>query len=143
MYRLLNGIRVLDFSAYVTDVVGCHFADMGAEVIKVEPPPLGSLSRLVEPYVMHLGRNKKSLGINLKHDDAKSVFARLVEESDVIIDALRSGALDELGFGYEDVIKLNPKIVYLSVSGWGQTGPVTVSRSTLSRQWNRSWSRMA
>ncbi|MDP6375167.1 MAG: CaiB/BaiF CoA-transferase family protein [Kiritimatiellia bacterium] len=123
MYQLLDGIRVLDFSAYVTDVVGCHFADMGAEVIKVEAPPMGSLSRLVEPYVMHLGRNKKSLGIDLKKDDAKAVFARLVKESDIIVDALRSGALDALGFGYEDVIKLNPKIVYLSVSGWGQTGP--------------------
>ena len=123
MYSLLTGIRVLDFSAYVTDVVGCHFADMGAEVIKVEPPGRGSLSRLVEPYVMHLARNKKSLAINLKDDEAKAVLARLVKESDVIIDALRSGALDELGFGYEDVCKLNPKIVYLSVSGWGQTGP--------------------
>ena len=123
MYQLLNGIRVLDFSAYVTDVVGCHFADMGAEVIKVEPPPRGSLSRLVEPYAMHLGRNKKSLGINLKNDEAKAVFRRLVEKSDVIVDALRSGALDELGFGYKDVLKINPKIVYLSVSGWGQTGP--------------------
>ncbi|MBT4493476.1 MAG: CoA transferase [Gammaproteobacteria bacterium] len=123
MYHLLDGIRVLDFSAYVTDVVGCHFADMGADVIKVEPPPRGSLSRLVEPYVTHLGRNKKSLGIDLKKDDAKAVFTKLVKESDVIIDALRSGALDALGFGYEDAIKLNPKIVYLSVSGWGKTGP--------------------
>jgi crotonobetainyl-CoA:carnitine CoA-transferase CaiB-like acyl-CoA transferase len=123
MYTLLNGIRVLDFSAYVTDVVGCHFADMGAEVIKVEPPPRGSLSRLVEPYAVHLGRNKRSLGIDLKKDDAKAIFRRLVETADVIVDALRSGALDELGFGYEDVRKMNPKIVYLSVSGWGQTGP--------------------
>lgn len=122
MYSLLNGIRVLDFSQYVTDVVGCHFADMGAEVIKVEPPR-GSLSRLVEPYIMHLARNKKSLAINLKNDEAKAVFTRLVKESDVIIDAMRAGALDQLGFSYEEVSKLNPKMVYLSVSGWGQTGP--------------------
>jgi len=123
MYKLLDGIRVLDFSAYVTDVVGCHFADMGAEVIKIEPPPHGSLSRLVEPYSVHLGRNKRSLGINLKNDDAKAVFTRLVETSHIVIDALRSGALDELGFGYEAVRRINPGIVYLSVSGWGQTGP--------------------
>lgn len=123
MYNLLDGIRVLDFSAYVTDVVGCHFADMGAEVIKVEPPPRGSLSRLVEPYSVHLGRNKRSLGINLKNEDAKALFSQLIETSHVVIDALRSGALDELGFGYDAVRKINPKIVYLSVSGWGQTGP--------------------
>ncbi len=123
MFSLLKGIRVLDFSQYVTDVVGCHFADMGAEVIKIEPPQRGSLSRLVEPYVMHLARNKKSLAINLKNDEAKKIFAKLVADSDVIIDAMRSGALDELGFSFEEVIKLNPKMVYLSVSGWGQTGP--------------------
>ncbi|MCC6381466.1 MAG: CoA transferase, partial [Dehalococcoidia bacterium] len=123
MYSLLNGIRVLDFSQYVTEVVGCHFADMGAEVIKIEPPPRGSLSRLVDQYITHLARNKKSLAINLKTSEAKAVFARLVSQSDVIVDGLRSGALNELGFGYEDCRKLNPKIVFLSVSGWGQTGP--------------------
>jgi crotonobetainyl-CoA:carnitine CoA-transferase CaiB-like acyl-CoA transferase len=123
MYGLLNGIRVLDFSQYVTDVAGCHFADMGAEVIKVEAPPRGSLSRLVEPYLMHLGRNKKSLAINLKDDAAKDVFAKLVKESHVIIDGMRAGALEELGFGYDQVAALNPRIVFLSISGWGQTGP--------------------
>ena len=116
MYSLLTGIRVLDFSAYVTDVVGCHFADMGAEVIKVEPPGRGSLSRLVEPYVMHLARNKKSLAINLKDDEAKTVLARLVKESDVIIDALRSGALDELGFA--DVRRRAPAGVDAILERW-------------------------
>lgn len=123
MFTPLAGIRVLDFSQYMTEAVGGHFADLGAEVIKVEAPPVGSLSRPTGGYMPQMARGKKSLAINLKLPEAVEAFMRIAKESHVIIDGLRAGALEGLGLGYEDVKKVNPAIVFLSISGWGQSGP--------------------
>jgi crotonobetainyl-CoA:carnitine CoA-transferase CaiB-like acyl-CoA transferase len=106
-------------------------ADMGAEVIKVEPPPLGDDSRQWGPpfiggistYFLSINRNKKSLGLNLKTADGRRILWKLIERADVLIENFRPGVLDKLGFGYEAVHTANPRTVYCSVSGFGQTGP--------------------
>lgn len=125
MYTLLNGVRALDFSNYATEEVGGRLADFGAEVIKIEPPPIGSLSRIGPDHmhILQMARGKKSLAINLRMDAARHIFEQLVRISHIIIDGLRAGALAELGLSYEEVSKINPAIVYISISGWGQSGP--------------------
>jgi crotonobetainyl-CoA:carnitine CoA-transferase CaiB-like acyl-CoA transferase len=106
-------------------------ADMGAQVIKIEPPPLGDDSRQWGPpflggistYFMSVNRNKKSLGLNLKAEDGRRILWKLIERADVLIENFRPGVLEKLGFGFEAIHKVNPRTVYCSVSGFGQTGP--------------------
>ena len=106
-------------------------ADMGAEVIKVEPPPLGDDSRQWGPpfiggistYFLAVNRNKKSIGLNLKTDDGRRVLWKLIERADVLIENFRPGVLDKLGFSYDAVSRVNSRTVYCSISGFGQTGP--------------------
>jgi crotonobetainyl-CoA:carnitine CoA-transferase CaiB-like acyl-CoA transferase len=106
-------------------------ADMGADVIKVEPPPAGDDSRQWGPpfidgistYFLSVNRNKKSIGLNLKTESARRVLWKLVERADVLVENFRPGVLEKLGFGYEAVAAKNPRIVYCSISGFGQTGP--------------------
>src|SRR5215469_4233162 len=106
-------------------------ADMGAKVIKVEPPPLGDDSRQWGPpfiggistYFLPVNRSKKSLGLNLKSAEGQRILWKLIERADVLIENFRPGVLDKLGFGYDAVSKANPRTVYCSISGFGQTGP--------------------
>jgi crotonobetainyl-CoA:carnitine CoA-transferase CaiB-like acyl-CoA transferase len=106
-------------------------ADMGAEVIKVEPPPLGDDSRQWGPpfiggistYFLSVNRNKKSLGLNLKSAEGQQILWKLIDRADILIENFRPGVLDKLGFGYDAVSKANPRMVYCSISGFGQTGP--------------------
>jgi len=106
-------------------------ADMGAKVIKVEPPPLGDDSRQWGPpfigdistYFLSVNRNKQSLGLNLKSAEGQRILWKLIERADVLIENFRPGVLDKLGFGYDAVSKANPRTVCCSISGFGQTGP--------------------
>src|SRR5713226_8809139 len=106
-------------------------ADMGANVIKVEPPPSGDDSRQWGPpfingistYFLSVNRNKKSIGLNLKTEEARRVLWKLIERADVLVENFRPGVLSKLGFGYDAVAKTNPRLVYCSISGFGQTGP--------------------
>jgi len=106
-------------------------ADMGAEVIKIEPPPLGDDSRQWGPpfiggistYFLSVNRNKKSLGLNLKSDAGRGILWKLIERADVLIENFRPGVLDKLGFGYEAVRGVNSRAIYCSISGFGHTGP--------------------
>lgn len=106
-------------------------ADMGAQVIKVEPPPAGDDSRQWGPpfidgistYFLSVNRNKKSIGLNLKVETARQILWKLIERADILVENFRPGVLEKLGFGYEAVSKKNPRIVYCSISGFGQTGP--------------------
>jgi crotonobetainyl-CoA:carnitine CoA-transferase CaiB-like acyl-CoA transferase len=106
-------------------------ADMGADIIKVEPPPAGDDSRQWGPpfiggistYFLSVNRNKKSLGLNLKMEEGRRVLWKLIEKADVLIENFRPGVLDKLGFSYAAVSKVNPRAVYCSISGFGQTGP--------------------
>jgi len=125
---LLKGLRILDMSALLPGPMCSLFlADLGAEVIKIESPK-GDMMRRFEicgeksPYFEALNRNKKSVIIDLKTKEGKSSFLKLAKDSDVIIEGFRPGKLNDLGVDYSAVKKLNPKIVYCSISGYGQKG---------------------
>jgi len=127
----LDGVRVLDLTSimagpYCTMVLG----DMGAEVIKVENVPEGDGTRHFEPQVNGesycfavLNRNKKSLGLNMKDPRGKDIFMKLAARADIITENFRPGVTRKLGIDYEAVRKLNPGVIYASMSGFGQTGP--------------------
>jgi crotonobetainyl-CoA:carnitine CoA-transferase CaiB-like acyl-CoA transferase len=132
MVRPLDGILVIDLSRvlagpYCTMALG----DMGATVIKIEMPGSGDDTRAYGPpflngestYFMSVNRNKKSLTVNLKHDQGKEILRQLIRRADVLVENFRPGTLDGLGFGYEATHTLNPRLVYCSISGFGQTGP--------------------
>lgn len=128
----LDDLFVVDLSRILSGpVCTMLMADMGAEVIKIEPPPLGDDSRQWGPpflggistYFLSINRNKKSLGLNLKTEDGRQILWRLIERADVVLENFRPGVLEKLGFGYEAVTKKNSRVVYCSISGFGQTGP--------------------
>ncbi len=129
----LAGIRVLDLSRLLPGpYCTMALADMGAEVLKVEDTGLGDYMRTMPgvPVVkketstfLMINRNKKSMTLNLKSDQGKEVFMKLAKEYDVILEQFRPGVMDALGVGYEDVKKINPGMVYCSLSGFGQYGP--------------------
>jgi len=131
MARPLDGIRVLDLTRVLSGpYCTMLMADMGAEVIKIEQPGKGDDSRGYPPfengasaYFGNLNRNKKSISLNLKDEKAKKVLIDLIKISDVIVENFKPGTMGKLGFSYEEVKKINPKIVYASISGFGQTGP--------------------
>ncbi|MBI2178666.1 MAG: CoA transferase, partial [Candidatus Tectomicrobia bacterium] len=128
----LEGIRVLDLTRilagpYCTMMLG----DMGAEVIKVENPDGGDDTRAwgppflngVSTYFISINRNKKSVTINLKNEKGKALLAGFIRASDVVVENFRPGTLEKLGFPWEEIHRLNPRAVFCSVSGFGQTGP--------------------
>jgi len=131
MSQVLEGIRVLD----LTRVLAGPFctmilADMGAEVIKIERPSTGDDSRHFGPYVngesayfMSINRNKKSITINLKSEKGKNIFREMVKEADIVIENFRPGTMERLGIGYDELKKINNKIIYAASSGFGHTGP--------------------
>jgi len=129
---MLEGIKVLDLSRalagpYCTMLLG----DMGADVIKIERPGKGDDSRAWGPpfiegesaYFLSINRNKKSITLNLKSEKGKEILFKLIKISDVLIETNRPGVMEKLGLSFEEVKKVNPKIVYCSISGFGQTGP--------------------
>jgi crotonobetainyl-CoA:carnitine CoA-transferase CaiB-like acyl-CoA transferase len=130
MSKPLAGIRVIELANFIAGpLAGTLLADMGADVIKVEPPA-GDMGRATPPIrngesvsFVALNRNKRSLVLDLKQPQAIEIMLRLAAKSDVFLEAYRPGALDKLGLGGTDVKAVNPRIVYTSVSGFGQTGP--------------------
>jgi crotonobetainyl-CoA:carnitine CoA-transferase CaiB-like acyl-CoA transferase len=132
MVKPLDGILVIDLSRVLAGpYCSMELADMGATVIKVEIPGSGDDTRAYGPpflngestYFMSVNRNKKSLTLNLKHARGKEILRQLLEKGDVLVENFRPGTLDGLGFGYDAVHALNPKLIYCSISGFGQTGP--------------------
>lgn len=130
--RPLDDLFVVDLSRILSGpVCTMLLADMGAEVIKIEPPPLGDDSRQWGPpfiggistYFLSINRNKRSVGLNLKTEDGSRVLWKLIERADVVIENFRPGVLEKLGFGYHAISKVNERAVYCSISGFGQTGP--------------------
>jgi formyl-CoA transferase len=127
----LDGLRVLDMSQimagpYCTMVLG----DMGADVTKIEKVKGGDDSREMGPYVdeesacfMQINRNKKSIALNLKDSDALEVFYKLARQADVVVENYRPGVTQSLKVDYNTIEKINPGIIYCSISGFGQTGP--------------------
>ena len=131
MSKALEGIRVIDLTtAYSGPFCTMHLADHGAEVIKVEYPGTGEQSRNWGPfkngnsgYYNFLNRNKKGITLNLKHEKGKKILRELVQNADVLVENFKVGMLNGLGLGYEDLKKINPKLVYAAISGFGQNGP--------------------
>jgi crotonobetainyl-CoA:carnitine CoA-transferase CaiB-like acyl-CoA transferase len=127
----LEGIRILDFSHVYQGPVGTQLlADYGADVIKVERPGNGDWSRSWGPFVKdvslpfaNLNRNKRSITVDMKQETGKEVIRKLVKESDVLVHNFRQGVMEKLGFGYEDLKKINPALIYAASNGWGDTGP--------------------
>jgi len=129
MGQLLQGIRILDFSHYIPGpFASMRLGDLGAEVIKVEPLT-GDLSRSAKgptkekDSVFHAyNRNKRSLAVNLKTEEGLAVIRDLIQHSDIVMESFRPGVMRRLGLDYEAVAKWNPKIIYCSLSGYGQEG---------------------
>jgi crotonobetainyl-CoA:carnitine CoA-transferase CaiB-like acyl-CoA transferase len=128
----LQGIRVLDVSQVMAGPFACMMlADLGADVIKVEPLE-GDQTRGAMGFKMkgpdsmgflNLNRNKRSLSLDLKSDEGRDFFYKLAETADVIVENYRPGVVQRLRIDYETIKKINPKVVYVSISGFGQSGP--------------------
>ena len=128
----LEGIRVLDFTIFQQGPqASLVFADMGADVIKVEAPPYGDLGRVIgstgeerfSPYFLAHNRGKRSIALNLKKEGATRVCLELAERCDVAIHNFRPGVMERLGLGYEELRRSNPRLIYGHASGWGPEGP--------------------
>ena len=128
----LDGIRILDLSRLLPGpYCSMLLADFGAEVIKIEEPGRGDYSRSFPPFQngfgywhLQLNRNKKSVALDLKSDAGRAAFLKLVQTADVVLESYRPGVLKRLGIDYETVSRLNPKIVYCAITGYGKRGPL-------------------
>ncbi|MBX6378553.1 MAG: CoA transferase, partial [Clostridia bacterium] len=130
----LNGLKVVDFSRtlagpFCTMMLG----DMGADVIKVEAPD-GDETRSWVPHwegegtiYLSLNRNKRGICLDLKHPEGRRVAHRLVQDADVVVENFRTGTAEKLGLGYDELSRLNPRLVYCSISGYGRNGPLAES----------------
>lgn len=129
---ILTGLKVLDFSTLLPGPFATMMlADMGADVLKVESPNRVDLTKFLAPMdgevsaaFGHLNRSKRSLALDLKHEEAREVVYQLVQEYDIVVEQFRPGVMDKLGIGYEKLKQINPKVIFCSITGYGQTGPL-------------------
>ena len=129
----LAGVRVLDISQVMAGPYACMLlADLGADVIKIEPPGGGDQTRGAMGFKMkgpdsmgflNMNRNKRSVALNLKSDAGRELLLRMAKDADILIENYRPGAMTRLGLGYDVLKEINPRLVYTSISGFGQTGP--------------------
>jgi len=120
----LKGIKILDLTRLLPGPFGtAALADLGAEVIKVESPLEPDWARALSGFFQSLNRGKQSMSLNLKTPEGKSIFFRLVKEVDALAEQFRPGVMDKLGAGFEECRKHNPRLVYVSLSGYGADGP--------------------
>ena len=129
MNGALEGIRVLEIASYVTGpFAALLLADLGADVVKIEQPGQGDPFRgwgeeLYSATFCSLNRNKKSVTLDIRRDEGRDIFLKLAAGSDIVIENFRPGTLAKRGLGYEAIQALNPKVIYCSISGFGQKGP--------------------
>ncbi len=128
----LSGIRILDLSRLLPGAYASQMlADFGADVIKIEEPGSGDYARQMPPhgpgglglYFLATNRNKRSVTLNLKTPQGRSIFLRLVREADVLLESFRPGVMERLELGYERLKEVNSALVYCAISGYGQDGP--------------------
>ena len=127
----LSSLKVLDFSTLLPGpFASLMLADMGAEVLRIESPTRVDLTRLLPPHVdgvsashAYLNRNKRCISLDLKAPAAVEVVRQLVREYDIVLEQFRPGVMDRLGLGYEALRAINPGLIYVSITGYGQTGP--------------------
>ena len=126
----LSGLLVLDFTTLLPGpLASLMLAEAGAEVIKIERPGGEDMRRfppviegMSAPFAL-LNRGKQSLALDLKHDADRAKLKPLIERADIVIEQFRPGVMARLGLGYDDIAKLNPRLIYCSISGYGQSGP--------------------
>ncbi|HEY3736976.1 MAG TPA: CoA transferase [Jatrophihabitans sp.] len=127
---LLSGLRILEVSMLGPGAVSTPLADLGAEVIKVEAPGGDYIRSMAWPIIegssilhLHISRGKRSVVLDLRTDEGRAAFLDLVKVSDAVVEAMRPGGLDRRGLGFEQMQAVNPKIVMLTITGYGMTGP--------------------
>lgn len=129
MAKVLNGIRVLEQGTFITGpAAGMLLGDLGADVIKIEQPQTGDPFRafkggLYSPHYQTYNRNKRSIELNTKNQEDLEAFDELVRSADVYIQNFRPGAAERLNAGAERLQKINPRLIYCSISGFGPDGP--------------------
>jgi alpha-methylacyl-CoA racemase len=127
----LASLKVLDFSTLLPGpFASLMLADMGAEVLRIESPTRMDLLRVLPPHDQgtsashaYLNRNKRSLALDLKQAEALEIVRALVKEYDIVLEQFRPGVMERLGLGYEALKAINPRLIYVSITGYGQTGP--------------------
>ncbi|RXU63763.1 carnitine dehydratase [Pseudomonas protegens] len=127
----LASLKVLDFSTLLPGpFASLLLADMGAEVLRIESPTRMDLLRVLPPHDRgvsashaYLNRNKRSLALDLKRPEALEVVRQLLQEHDILLEQFRPGVMERLGLGYEALKAINPRLIYVSITGYGQTGP--------------------
>lgn len=127
----LASLKILDFSTLLPGpFASLLLADMGAEVLRIESPTRIDLVRVLPPHDQgvsashaYLNRNKRSLALDLKQPQALEVIKQLLQDYDIVLEQFRPGVMERLGLGYETLKALNPKLIYVSITGYGQTGP--------------------
>lgn len=132
MSGILDGIRVVDMSRYISGpYCAMMLADMGAEVIKVEKPGEGEIYRVGGPWkdgvslvFQAMNRNKKSVTADTRSPEGLQLIKELILHSDVLIENFRAGVMEKMGLGYEELHKLNPRLIMVSITGFGHSGPL-------------------
>lgn len=128
----LEGVRILDLSRYLPGPFCTQIlADFGAEVIKVEDPKGGDLGRSLTPCIegesarfYTVNRNKKSISLDLRKEEGKAIFKKLVASADVVVDQFRPGVMAQMGLGYDQLREINERLIYCAITGYGLTGPL-------------------
>lgn len=132
MSGILDGIRVVDMSRYISGpYCAMMLADMGAEVIKVEKPGEGEIYRVGGPWkdgvslvFQAMNRNKKSVTADTRSPEGLQLIKELILHSDVLIENFRAGVMEKMGLGYEELHKLNSRLIMVSITGFGHSGPL-------------------
>lgn len=127
----LVDVKILDLTwVYAGPFASLLLSDLGAEVVKIEGPPFGDITRIVPPlkngksgYYYMLNRGKKSVALDLKKEKGREIFLELTRHFDVVTENFKAGVLEKLGLGYDQVKAVNPKIIYASINGFGSSGP--------------------
>jgi crotonobetainyl-CoA:carnitine CoA-transferase CaiB-like acyl-CoA transferase len=131
MGKPLEGVRVVDLSQLTSGPLATMvLAEQGADVVKVEPPGLGDLFRLsafsrggFSALLLNHNRGKRGICVNTSTDEGRGLVVELMADADVVVQNFRPGVVDRLGFGYDDIRARNPAVIYVSISGYGPTGP--------------------
>ena len=134
MSGILSGVRVVDLTRYIAGpYCGELLADMGAEVIKIEKPGEGEITRTAGPwkdgislFFQACNRNKKSVTADMRTPEGLEIAKKLIAKSDVLVENFRAGTMEKMGLSYEQVKQINPGIIMVSITGFGQTGPLRV-----------------
>src|SRR5438445_1625899 len=126
----LQGVRIVECSMLGPAAITTALADLGADVLKVEPPQGDYVREMTWPIVegtslmhLHLNRGKRSVVLDLRTPEGTEIFLELVREADAVVEAMRPGGLERRGLGYERLREINPRVVFITISGYGMTGP--------------------